>query len=39
MRKIFLTFIVFTFAHIIFTQNKQTVVVRPETNLINVKNN
>ena len=33
MRKIFLTFIVLTFAHIIFAQNKQTIVVRPETNL------
>jgi TonB family protein len=31
MRKIFLTFIVLTFAHIVFAQNKQTVVVRPET--------
>lgn len=33
MRKIFLTFIVLTFLHIVFAQNKQTVVVRPETNL------
>jgi len=31
MRKIFLTFIVLTFAHIVFAQNKQTIVVRPET--------
>ncbi len=31
MRKIFLTFIVFAFAHIVSAQNKQTVVVRPET--------
>ena len=33
MRKIFLTFIVFAFpfAHIVFAQNKQTIVVRPET--------
>ncbi len=33
MRKIFLTFIVLTFVHIIFAQNKQTIVVRPETKL------
>jgi len=31
MRKIFLTFIVLTFTHIVFAQNKQTIVVRPET--------
>ena len=31
MRKIFLTFIVLTLAHIVFAQNKQTIVVRPET--------
>jgi len=33
MRKIFLTFIALTFAHIVFAQNKQTIVVRPETAL------
>ncbi|MBP7368765.1 MAG: hypothetical protein KA976_03450 [Paludibacteraceae bacterium] len=31
MRKIFLTFIVFAFAHTVFSQNKQTTVIRPET--------
>jgi len=31
MRKLFLTFIVLTFAHIVFAQTKQTIVVRPET--------
>jgi len=33
MRKLFLTFIVLTFVHIVFAQNKQTIVVRPETEL------
>jgi len=33
MRKIFLTFIVFAFANTVFSQNKQTTVIRPETNI------